>query len=213
MTDATPVYQGQFGNFTINRSDRAGVVAYRAGLVLAALCVAIGTAGVLLPATRSLWIARMLTPLYALFCLGLGASLLTVHIYMIPLHRLLQAFWLVGAGAALWFAGRSPEPLLAYLYSHPATILGVGFTFAALTGLFIKESFCFGRAEALLSIPLLPALLLGHLFALWPPVVAGSLLGLWAIAFGVFAARKCWQAIPPDIGDKSVFEYLRSTQA
>lgn len=213
MTDATPVYQGQFGNFTIDRSDRAGVIAYRAGLTLAALCVAVGSVGVLLPATQALWVARVLTPLYGLFCLGLGLSLLTVHIYLVPLHRLLQGFWLVGAASALWFAGRSSEPLLAYLYGHPATILGVGFTFAALTGLYIKESFCFGRVEALALVPLLPALLLGHLFALWPPAVAAGLLGFWATAFGIFAARKCWQAIPPDIGDKSVFAYLRSQRA
>ncbi len=210
MTDATPVYQGQFGSFTIERGDRLGVLAYRGGLAVAALCALAGSLGVFWPATRSIWLTHVLTPLYALFCLGLGLSLLTVHIYLIPLHRLLKVFWLVGAAAALWFAGRSPEPLLVYLYEHPPAVLGVGFTFAALTGLYIKESFCFGRAEALILVLVLPTLLLGHLFSLWSPEVAAGLLGLWAIAFGVFAARKCWQAIPPDIGDKSVFEYLHS---
>ena len=210
-SDATPVYQGQFGNFTISRLDRLGVIAYRAGLTVAALCTAIGAAGVLLPLTRSLWLNHVLTPLYALFSFGLGLSLLTVHIYLAPLHRLLQLFWLVGSGAALWFAWQAPvaEPFLAYVYGHRPTILGVGFTFAALTGLYIKEAFCFQRPEALLLIPLLPALLLGHLFALWSPTVSASLLAAWALCFGIFAARKCWQEIPPDIGDKSVFAYLR----
>lgn len=210
-SDATPIYQGQFGNFTIDRVDRLGVIAYRVGLTTAALCTAIGTVGVLLPLTRSLWLSHVLTPLYALFSFGLGLSLLTIHIYMIPLHRLLQLFWLVGSGAALWFAWQAPvdEPLLVYIYSRPLTILGIGFTFAALTGLYVKEAFCFQRPEALLQIPLVPALLLGHLFALWPPTVSAGLLAAWAIAFGIFAARKCWQEIPPDIGDKSVFAYLR----
>jgi uncharacterized integral membrane protein len=35
------------------------------------------------------------------------------------------------------------------------------------------------------------------------------LLAVWAIFFVVFAIRKAIQAIPPDIGDKSVFIYLK----
>jgi uncharacterized integral membrane protein len=34
-------------------------------------------------------------------------------------------------------------------------------------------------------------------------------LGIWAGLFLVFAVRKLVQPIPPDIGDKSVFEYLK----
>lgn len=34
------------------------------------------------------------------------------------------------------------------------------------------------------------------------------LLGIWATLFLVFALRKTVQAIPADIGDKSVFTYL-----
>jgi uncharacterized integral membrane protein len=35
------------------------------------------------------------------------------------------------------------------------------------------------------------------------------LLGVWAALFIIFAVRKFFQAIPQDIGDKSVFEYLK----
>jgi uncharacterized integral membrane protein len=38
--------------------------------------------------------------------------------------------------------------------------------------------------------------------------VEQSLLVIWAIMFTIFAARKVVQAIPPDIGDKSVFDHL-----
>jgi uncharacterized integral membrane protein len=31
----------------------------------------------------------------------------------------------------------------------------------------------------------------------------------WAILFIIFALRKVLQPIPPDIGDKSVFDYLK----
>jgi uncharacterized integral membrane protein len=36
-----------------------------------------------------------------------------------------------------------------------------------------------------------------------------ALLALWAVLFLVFAGRKVVQEIPPDIGDKSVFDYLK----
>ncbi|MEM1369784.1 MAG: DUF2301 domain-containing membrane protein, partial [Cyanobacteria bacterium P01_H01_bin.15] len=84
-----------------------------------------------------------------------------------------------------------------------------GFLFAALTGIFFKEAFCFNRLETKLLTPLVPALLLGHLFGVLPPTVEKSLLAIWAVLFVVFALRKAFQAIPPDIGDKSVFEYLK----
>ncbi|MEM9816607.1 MAG: DUF2301 domain-containing membrane protein, partial [Cyanobacteria bacterium P01_D01_bin.6] len=34
------------------------------------------------------------------------------------------------------------------------------------------------------------------------------LLAFWATNFVIFALRKVMQPIPPDIGDKSVFDYL-----
>jgi uncharacterized integral membrane protein len=36
-----------------------------------------------------------------------------------------------------------------------------------------------------------------------------ALLGAWSIGFSIFAVRKMTQAIDPDIGDKSVFAYLK----
>jgi len=39
------------------------------------------------------------------------------------------------------------------------------------------------------------------------------LLGLWTVLFLVFAVRKAIQPIPPDIGDKSVFAYLKQQRA
>ncbi|MCD8487713.1 MAG: DUF2301 domain-containing membrane protein, partial [Desertifilum sp.] len=35
------------------------------------------------------------------------------------------------------------------------------------------------------------------------------LLAMWAIFYSIFALRKLIQPIPPDIGDKSVFDYLK----
>ncbi|MEP0856598.1 DUF2301 domain-containing membrane protein [Trichocoleus sp. DQ-U1] len=203
-SDST-VYQGQFGEFTITESDRTGVIVYRSGLMVAALSFALGSFLVL----KTNMGLSLLTPLYACFCLALGVSLFTIHIYLEPLHRLLQAFWAIGVLSATVLALQSSEPLALYIYNHPITLFGVGFTFAALTGIYFKEAFCFNRLETKVLTPLLPMLLLGHLTGVLPVSVERGLLAVWAILFVIFALRKVVQEIPPDIGDKSVFVYLK----
>ncbi|MBW4470662.1 MAG: DUF2301 domain-containing membrane protein [Stenomitos rutilans HA7619-LM2] len=205
------VYEGQFGTFTITPDDRRGVVIYRAGLMVAALCFAIGVA-LTLWQTENPTVLQGLTLLYTGFSLALGVSLLTIHIYMAPLHRALQAFWVIGSLSALAIGHLHLEPLAVTVYNQPLSILGIGFTFAALTGIFFKEAFCFNRLETKLLTPLLPLLLLGHLFGWLPLAIEQSLLALWAVLFLIFAIRKVIQPIPPDIGDKSVFAYLKQQQ-
>nr|WP_290226660.1 DUF2301 domain-containing membrane protein [Trichocoleus desertorum] len=205
------VYQGQFGEFTITESDRQGVVIYRAGLTVAACCFALGTALVLRFGDEP-GVVSWLTPLYAGFSLALAVSLLTIHIYLAPLHRALQAFWVIGSLSAIAFALRADEPLASFVYSQPLSLLGIGFTFAALTGIFFKEAFCFNRAETKVLTPLVPILLLGHMVGILPPQGEQVLLAVWAALFLVFACRKVIQPIPPDIGDKSVFDYLHQQQ-
>lgn len=211
-TDSMPapeVYQGQFGTFTITDDDRRGVIIYRAGLIGSAISFALGV-GLVLWLGNQPFVYQALTPLYACFCLGLGISLLTIHIYLAVLHRILQLFWLVGAVAALAIAFSSPQPLALVVYQHPATLLGLGFTFAALTGITFKEAFCFNRPETKLLTPLIPMLLLGHLTSLFSPSVEQVLLASCAVLLLIVAMRKLVQPIPPDIGDKSVFAYLQS---
>jgi uncharacterized integral membrane protein len=203
-----PVYQGQFGEFTITEGDRQGVKIYRAGLTLAALSFALAVAMVLGMSSLSTTTLHGLTVLYILFSLGLGISLWTIHIYMRSLHQALQIFWAIGTVSAGVLAIAHPEPLALTVYNHPASLWGMGFTFAALAGIFFKEAFCFDRLETKLLTPLVPLVLLGHLFGVLPAAWGQALLGLWAVLFLVFVARKCVQPIPPDIGDKSVFDYL-----
>ena len=207
----SPVYQGQFGEFTITDSDRREVILYRSGLAIAGLSLAIGV-GLILGIGDDPLVLQLLTPLFMLFSAGLGLSLWTIHIYFKVLHRLLQLFWLIGSIAAVVFAVYSAEPLAVFIYQQPFSILGVGFIFAALTGIFFKEGFCFGRLETKLLTPLLPLLLLGHMFSFLPLSIERVLLVAWAGLFLVFAFRKAIQAIPPDIGDKSVFEHLAKQQ-
>lgn len=205
------VYQGQFGDFTITQGDRQGVKIYRAGLMAAALSFAVGSAGVLLYNNPT--VLNALAPLMACFCVALGVSLFTIHIYLAVLHRVLQVFWAIGTLTIVVLALTSSEPLAVNIYNQPAALFGVGFIFAALTGIYFKEAFCFNRLETKLLTPLVPTLLLGHLLGVLPVQVEQVMLGIWAILFTVFAIRKVVQPIPPDIGDKSVFAYLKQQRA
>lgn len=203
------VYQGQFGEFTITQSDRTGVIIYRASLIIAALSFAAATWLLMVQIDNPITL-NLVTLLYATFCLALGVSLFTIHIYMASLHRTLQIFWGIGVLTSIVLAIQSKQTLVLYIYEHPLTILGVGFLFAALTGIYFKEAFCFNRFETKILTPIVPLLLVGHLFNLIPTEIEQVLLVIWAVLFVVFAGRKILQEIPQDIGDKSVFEYLKN---
>lgn len=207
LLDREPVtYKGQFGEYTIDKHDRQEVIIYRGGLIVAAISFALAS---------NLWFAKgnemlvWITPLFALFALSLGVSLLTIHIYLKLLHRLLQAFWAIGVISAVAIAVYADEPLALYVYNHPLTLWGVGFIFAALTGIYFKEAFCFNRLETKVLTIVVPFLLLGHMSGLMSVDLKEILLAVWTIGFTIFAGRKMVQAIDPDIGDKSVFEYLK----
>ena len=210
--DSIPViYQGQFGNYTINDHDRQSVIIYRTGIIIAALCFTVAT-GLVLFQLNTPGVLQALTPIYFCFWLGLGVSLFTIHIYLIQLHQLLELFWLIGGIASVVFAVVDAEPLALTIYHNPYSLFGVGFTFVALTGIYFKEAFCFNRVETKLLTPLVPILLLGFMAGLWSVDAQKILLAFWAIQSIIFAGRKIFQGIPGDIGDKSVFDYLKNQQ-
>ena len=206
------VYQGHFGEFTITEEDRIGVRIYRGSLIVAAIIFAIATFLVLWQGDNPT-VQQVLTPLYVFFSLALGVSLSTIHIYMILLHRALQLFWGIGGIAALVLTLQSNEPLALAVYNHPSVLWGVGFTFVALTGIYFKEAFCFNRLETKFLTPIVPFLILSHIWGFLSPNKEQFLLGLWAVLFLIFALRKLSQPIPQDIGDKSVFDHLHSQQS
>lgn len=212
VNETPVVYSGQFGDYTITTGDRLGVVLYRAGLMVAALTFGVGAAiALFFPHNPTL--VQAISVLYTLFWLGLGLSLATIHIYLVPLHRLLQVVWLGGGVASLVISHGIDGPLAQTVMQTPAVLWGVGFTFVALTGIFFKEAFCFDRLETKLLTPLVPLLLLGHLVGWLPLSVERGLLAAWAVLFLVFALRKVVQPIVPDIGDKSVFTYLKQQRS
>ncbi|MGA1622462.1 MAG: DUF2301 domain-containing membrane protein [Synechocystis sp.] len=202
------VYEGQFGPFSIDDHDRREVILYRSGLAIAAGSFVLGSFLVLTQPLTSL-ILTLTTICFWLLTAGLGLSLWTIHIYLVPLHRTLQVFWAIGTLTALGLTLTYPLTLVETVYQHPLTLWGIGFTFAALTGIYFKEAFCFNRLETKFLTPLAPFLLLGHLLGFLHVTVEKFCLTLWGGLFLIFALRKVIQPIPPDIGDKSVFTYLK----
>jgi uncharacterized integral membrane protein len=210
MTEAVAapdVFEGAFGPYTITDVDRRGVLIYRLSLLVAALSQLVLVTVWWLQGHTSLW----LTPLFFLLATSFGISLLTIHIYLRPLHRLLQIFWLIGTVTAAGLTVQQPD-LLGTLVAQPSTIWGVGFLFAALTGLYFKEAFCFRRSEAKLLTLVVPVLLLGHLTGGLADGVKEALLLGWSGLFVIFSVRKFNQTADADIGDKSVFEHLEQQQ-
>ena len=108
-------YQGQFGKYEITKDDRLEVLIYRGGLVIAAISFAIASNLFFIQGEAAI---PAITPLFALFTIGLGVSLYFIHIYMKLLHRVLQGFWLIGTIATIAIATQANEPLALYIYNQ-----------------------------------------------------------------------------------------------
>lgn len=204
MDPADPVFEGFYGLYTITATDRREVLGYR--LVL--LAVATGQASLLW-----LWShgGTVLWPLLLVMALGLGLALRWIHIYVRPLHRALQLFWLLGCLGGLALAVRvGPAQMLPTLAADSRWIWAVGPFFAALAGVGFKEFFCFQRAEAVGVTLLLPVSLLGRLTGLLDSTTTFTLLAVQAGLLLVLCLRKFPMPAAADVGDKSVFAYLEN---
>lgn len=198
-----PVFEGMYGPFTITDHDRREVLSYR----LALLTVAIAQAALL---GQWHWLgSRWLWPWLLPMAAGLGLALHWIHIYLRPLHRALQLFWLLGC---LGFAGLAmaagPGRMALALAQNGRWIWAVGPFFAALAGIGFKEFFCFRRPEAIGVTLLLPMALLGHLSGLLSATTTGWLLAIEAALLLVLCLRKFPMPAQADVGDKSVFAFL-----
>ncbi len=198
-----PVFEGMFGTYTITARDRREVLGYR----LALGAVALAQLGLLSqwwrlgPSLAWPWLLPM--------AVGLGLALRWIHIYLRPLHRALQLFWLLGCIGALVLAVRvGPGQLLGTLAAEPLWLLAVGPFFAALTGVGFKEFFCFRRPEAIGVTLLLPLALLGRLTGLLDGAACFGLLLAESVLLLVLTLRKLPMEAAADVGDKSVFDEL-----
>ena len=202
---AAEVHEGMYGRYTITALDRREVLAYRLSLT----AVAVAQIGLLLQWWR--WGPDQLWPWMVAMAAGLGLALRWIHIYLRPLHRTLQLFWLVGCLGGMALALRSgPEAMVTTLDRQPLWILAVGPFFAALAGVGFKEFFCFRRPEAIGVTLLLPVALLGVLLGVLPGPLALRLLGAEAFLLLLLCLRKFPMPASADVGDKSVFAFLEA---
>ncbi len=200
-----PAFEGVYGPFTITATDRREVLGYR----LALLAVAVAQAALL--AQWATWGSRGLWPWLVVMAFGLGLALRWIHIYLRPLHRALQVFWLLGCAGGVALALRlGPDGMLSGLTADSRWIWAVGPFFAALAGIGFKEFFCFQRPEAIGVTLLLPLTLLGRLSGLLDDRTTFTLLAIQASLLLVLTLRKFPMPAAADVGDKSVFAYLES---
>ncbi|KAG7670866.1 hypothetical protein Ndes2526B_g01375 [Nannochloris sp. 'desiccata'] len=200
-----------YGQWSITQQDLIEVWTYRICISVVAGTFAAGTALSLInPNIAATGVSSALAGLGAA---ALGLALVQIHIYVTPLKRMLQLFWLVGVlGGSYVLFSTGTASLPSYVAENNSAVWFIGPSFAALTGLTFKEGVCYGKGEAFTLTLLLPALLLGHLSGLGnfgsgavdhtlAVIVAGLLL--------VFAGRKYTQPVKDDIGDGSVFNFMR----
>ena len=203
MTMADPQFEGVYGPYSITETDRRDVQRYRLALLTTGLALLAGVLHCWLLGAHWAWL--WILPVGS----SLGLALLWIHIYVRPLHRALQLFWLMGClGWTGLLISTGPTRALITLANQRLWILAIGPLFAALAGIGFKEFFCFQRPEAIGLTLLLPLALLGQLAGLTTPQVCLTLMALAATLLVVLALRKFGMDAAADVGDKSVFAYL-----
>jgi len=207
------VFEGQFGAWRVEKEDEDEVFAYRLGLnVCAASFGLLIPASLLAPASLPGRDA-VLNAAYTVGSLGFGTSLYFIHIYITPAKRFLQGLFLAGALGSLFVLSRDGfGSVPGYVVEHPGSVWFVGPLFASITGVGFKEGVCYQKREAFALAALTPLLLLTHLtraFGENSPAVEAGLCSIWSATFLSFALSKWSQPVHEDIGDKSVFTFMK----
>lgn len=201
-------FTGQFGEWYLRQTDVTEVTTYRILLLLSSLSILPVLTLPLFPSLHPL--PQLYDALTMLSVISFGLSLNYIHIYARPLHSALKAIWTLGMIGCVASFTQFHSVAVAAAFEHPSVLLGSGWILVALTGVFVKESVCFGRVHAgflAVSIPLFAG---GHFLGAWErggnmEAMIGALIGavyMW------FAVSKFKQPVTDDLGDLSVFDYL-----
>ena len=200
-------YEGYYGKYQITTDDELEVRKYRIALLICGISFVSGLSHWLIIGPSFAWIWLLI------MSASLGFALKWIHIYIQLLHQVLQALWLIGSLGILIlvFKGNSQD-MLSNIASNRVLTIFIGPYFAALTGLGFKEFFCFRRPEAIGVTIFLPISLISHFLGILNQPVIMLLLFFSSILLLVLALRKFGMDAASDIGDKSVFEYLKNQQ-
>lgn len=204
-------YKGVYGDWLLTQGDADGVLIYRSALLISAASAALGVTGAYFGATGTI-----LDSLFALHTAAFGVALATIHIYMRPMHNALKALYaagVIGAGVLLATGAGGDAGLVMTVVERPALLLAVGWQFVALTGVFFKESVCFGRVEALALTALLPVLAGGRFLGIVGGTAGEAALVAFVAGYLFFAIRKFGMEAKADLGDLSVFQHIEKQEA
>lgn len=185
---------------TLDGFDRLTIRLYRAGIVGSALMI-LGLAAVFGLRAALLgppaWVGPVL-----LAAVGVTSALsaANLHLYDKRVRWILQGA--APLGLALQAVGATlPETSWA---SWPLQVAGVGFGFVTLSGIALKERFCF-RIPGLRLVPPLLALALIPVLIDWP-VAAPALLAPAGAVLAWLAVAKLRQPLHLDIGDRRAYQ-------
>ncbi len=198
-------FEGYYGKYQITNEDQEEVRKYRIALLCCGISFVGGVSHWLFfgPAFAWIWLLLMSA--------SLGLALLWIHIYIQLLHKVLQILWAFGSiGILILLFTGNPQEMLAHLASDRISTLFIGPYFAALTGLGFKEFFCFRRPEAIGVTIFIPISLACHFLGILNQEFIMLLICCSAILLLILALRKFGMAASLDIGDKSIFEYLKN---
>ena len=195
---------GFYGDYSITQEDRIEVQRYRISVLICSLSM-IGVVISCLKFNNSLACLSLI-----ILSISIGFALYWIHIYIREIHLILKSFWLAGSislSAMILILGF--DKLIPSLIQSPQTTIAIAPLFVSLTGLGFKEFFCFRRPEAIGVSIVLPIAILGHIFSLLSSTQVIFSLGTSSILLFILAIRKFGIDPGADIGDKSVFEYMK----
>jgi uncharacterized integral membrane protein len=198
----------------LTQEDKITVVLYRAGIVLSTLVICIsaflvyavsyGTALSDYPLiTSGLGLNILLLSLY----LSVGLSVFFIHLYVGKFHRILKKIYYVAVAclAALFMLG-SGNPVIPLLRVSPYAALLLIPVALCLGFIAAKEAFCFRLVEGYVLAFIMPAYT--FFYAIGLSTRRGNVIAIAVVALLllIFTARKVFQPIYYDIGDKSAYQ-------
>tara|TARA_Y100001968_G_C19374987_1_gene727146 strand:+ start:98 stop:769 length:672 start_codon:yes stop_codon:yes gene_type:complete len=197
------IFNGIYGQYTINIQDKVEVRNYRISLLICAISMCLGIFNwfIIGESSSIIWLFTL--------CIGLSLALHWIHIYIKEIHQILKFFLIAGVIGLIIIIGKfGINHALAVVLKQPSWTLALSPIFITLTGIGFKEFFCFRRPEAFGLTILLPIAILGHITNLINSNAVLTLISLSSILLLFLAVRKFGLDPALDIGDKSVFEYI-----